>query len=174
MFSKVRLPLANGAVHSIAATCGAATFTCLRSRIYMEPTLTVDADQAALERNLEVERAQTRAQLQRHLEPRWLTLGGVLGVATGFFLKKTLRLAMFFCGACFVGLQSLAYLGYLTIDWRWVDRKFSRMVYGAADKAEQVSFTEFKRKAVKMFDILTFNFPFSAAFFSGFTIGTQI
>lgn len=92
-----------------------------------------------------------------------LGFGVVAGFVAGYALKKVGKLLAVVVGLFFVGVQLLAWSGYLTIEWGRVQDEVEPLF--AAE-----SLNGFWRGLV---EILTYNVPFAAAFVPGFLLGVR-
>ena len=81
-----------------------------------------------------------------------VTLGFILGVATGYALKKVLKFLLFVLGVVILGIQILAYFDVIKVTWNGV--KFSLPV-----------------SADKVFQITLYNIPLTGGFLIGFWLG---
>lgn len=52
----------------------------------------------------------------------------VTGIVSGVFLKRLSTTAAFYVGAVAVGVQILAYLGLVTIQWETMEQRFRSVV----------------------------------------------
>jgi len=86
-----------------------------------------------------------------------LGVGGIGGFIVGFALKKIAKLVAILLGLLFVGLQYLAYIGIIQINY---DRliEYAQNLVGSAGQFSIPSF-------------LIANIPFAGAFVAGFALG---
>ncbi|GJD06031.1 hypothetical protein Gasu2_04720 [Galdieria sulphuraria] len=82
-----------------------------------------------------------------------LSVGTLLGLATGYSLRRIGRFALFLIGTEVLVLQLMAYKGWVTIHWN----KLSRDIIPVLDKSA----------AESIMDILLYKMPFTAAFCAG-------
>lgn len=92
-----------------------------------------------------------------------LGFGVVAGFVAGYALKKVGKVLALVLGLFFIGIQLLAWSGYLTIEWGRVQAEVEPLF--AAE-----SLDAFWRNLVA---ILTYNVPFAAAFVPGFLLGVR-
>ena len=90
-----------------------------------------------------------------------LGVGGVAGLCVGYALIKMGKIIAFILGIAFLGLQYLAYVGIISINYtaftNWANGLFS-----------QVGVLE------GIFGSIIGNLPFAGAFLTGFYIGVKI
>lgn len=84
-------------------------------------------------------------------------LGGVLGWSVGYFLKKSLKVGAVVAAMIFVGVQLLAHLGYVTVDFAVMASDFTTL-------ADQDLFDG-------VWHLLSRNLPFGGGFAAGFALG---
>jgi uncharacterized membrane protein (Fun14 family) len=89
--------------------------------------------------------------------------GVVAGFVAGFALKKVGKLLALVLGLFFLGLQLLAWNGFVTIEW-------ARMQAEVEPLLEASSLNEAWRGLLAM---MTYNLPFAAAFVPGFLLGLR-
>ncbi|MDZ7800248.1 MAG: FUN14 domain-containing protein [Trueperaceae bacterium] len=92
-----------------------------------------------------------------------LGFGAVAGFVAGYALKKVGKLAAVVVGLFFVGVQLLAWAGYLTIEWGRVRAEVEPLLAPS-------SLNEAWHALVS---VLTYNVPFAAAFVPGFLLGMR-
>lgn len=89
--------------------------------------------------------------------------GAVAGFVAGYALKKVGKLMAVVVGLFFVGVQFLAWAGYLTIEWGRVRADVEPwFAPGSLQEAWQ-----------DLVSVLTYNVPFAAAFVPGFVLGVR-
>ncbi|CAM9535953.1 unnamed protein product [Phaeothamnion confervicola] len=96
--------------------------------------------------------------------------GGFMGFSSGYALKKVGKLAAVVIGIGFVGLQGLAYGGYIKqIDWKKVEEKAVKMVdvdgSGSFDKEDVKAWWRQLKKVLKQ------QMPTNSGFAGGFALG---
>lgn len=91
-------------------------------------------------------------------------LGGVVGFAVGFTVKKVSKLAALLLGCIFILLQVLAYYGIVTIDWGPINHWWGRFV---EPKALQGRWETVRT-------ILFANIPASGGAIPGFIMGLKM
>lgn len=89
-----------------------------------------------------------------------LGVGGVLGFAAGFSIRKVGRAIMFLVGTEVVLLQYFAYRRWVEIDWRRVGRDLSPSLTTSAYDG--------------LLDILVYKMPFAASFTGGLMAGLRL
>ena len=92
-----------------------------------------------------------------------LGFGVVAGFIAGYALKKVGKLLAVVLGVFFIGVQLLAWSGYLTVEW-------GRVQADVEPFFETGSLNAFWSGLVTM---LTYNVPFAAAFVPGFLLGIR-
>jgi len=92
-----------------------------------------------------------------------LGLGGLAGFAAGFALKQVGRIVALVVGLFFIGVQVLAYQGYLHVDWAGIQR----------DLAPALAPERIESMWSKVVAVLTYNLPFAAGFVPGFWMGLR-
>lgn len=92
-----------------------------------------------------------------------LGLGGLAGYAAGYALKQVGRIVALLVGLFFIGVQVLAYQGYLQVDWVGIQR----------DLAPALEPTAVQGAWERLLGVLTYNLPFAAGFVPGFWIGLR-
>jgi len=92
-----------------------------------------------------------------------LGFGALAGFVAGYALKKVGKLMAFVVGLFFVGVQTLAWMGYLSIEWAQVQ----------ADAEPLLSTGSLQEGWQGLLSVLTYNVPFAAAFLPGFLLGIR-
>ncbi len=92
-----------------------------------------------------------------------ISFGGLAGFATGYAMKKIGKLALFLFGSVFIGLQVLAYMGVVEINWLRIQQ--------FAEPALQRPALENTFNSI--LGIMTNNLPFAGAFVPGFLLGLK-
>lgn len=95
----------------------------------------------------------------------------VMGAAVGVATRRLTSDALYGAGLCFVGLQSLAYMGYIQINWAYIGDSFKKAV-------DQNDDGTLDMKDVKIFFTramgwLSRGLPNAAGFTSGFMFGAK-
>lgn len=89
-----------------------------------------------------------------------VSIGGVLGFATGYSIRKIGKAVMFVVGTEVAILQYMAYRQWLVMDWRKLARDIS---------------PNFSKSAWdKVLDILLYKMPFNVAFTGGLFAGLRL
>ena len=89
-----------------------------------------------------------------------LGLGGIAGAIVGFAFKKVAKIIAVLLGVVFILLQYLAYKNAIVINWGEVTGAAAPHL---ADGGKDV--------AAGVWQVLTHNIPFGAAFTAGFLLG---
>lgn len=92
-----------------------------------------------------------------------LGFGVVAGFVAGYALKKVGKVLAIVAGLFFVGVQLLAWSGYLTVEWGRVQ----------ADVEPFLEATSLNAFWERLLGVLTHNAPFAAAFVPGFLLGAR-
>lgn len=92
-----------------------------------------------------------------------ITFGGLAGFFAGYALKKVGKLAALVLGLFFIGLQFLAYYGYVQIDWTRIQASVDPLL------GEEQLRTLWQR----LLDVLTYNAPFAGGFVAGIVLGLK-
>ncbi|GBG28641.1 FUN14 domain-containing protein 1 [Hondaea fermentalgiana] len=98
-----------------------------------------------------------------------LGVGTAAGLTSGFALRQGGKVAAVVLGSGFVFVQSLAYLGYIDVNWRKVQRDY----YGILDMNGDGKITseDFRLMLNNTQELLKFNMPAGSGFASGFAYG---
>lgn len=89
-----------------------------------------------------------------------ISIGGVLGFAAGYSIRKVGKAVLFLVGTEVCILQYMAYREWLTMDWRRLGRDLS---------------PKFSKSAWQgIVEILVYKMPFSAAFSGGLAAGLRL
>ncbi|WP_457637767.1 FUN14 domain-containing protein [Oceanithermus sp.] len=92
-----------------------------------------------------------------------ITFGGLAGFFAGYALKKIGKLAALVLGLFFIGLQLLAYYGYVQIDWTRIQASVDPLL-----GEEQL-----RSLWQKFLEVLTYNAPFAGGFVAGLVLGLK-
>ena len=92
-----------------------------------------------------------------------ITFGGLAGFVAGYALKKVGKVAALVLGLFLVGLQLLAYYGYVTVDWTRIQQSVDPLL--GKDQLE--------RMWQGLLNVLTYNAPFAGGFVGGFVWGLR-
>jgi uncharacterized membrane protein (Fun14 family) len=87
--------------------------------------------------------------------------GAVAGFAVGYALKKLGKLAAIALGLVFILIQTLAYQGFLTVNWGEVQARVDPLF-------ERDSLSSAWERLV---EVLTYNLPFAGAFVPSLVLG---
>jgi len=98
-----------------------------------------------------------------------LGVGTLAGLTSGFALRQGGKIAAVVLGSGFCFVQSLAYMGYIDVNWRKVERDY----YGVLDMNDDGKITseDFKIMLDNTTELLKFNMPAGSGFASGFAYG---
>lgn len=95
----------------------------------------------------------------------------VMGAAVGVATRRLTSDALYGAGLCFVGLQSLAYMGYIQVNWVVIGESFTRAVDQNSDgKLDMADVKVFFKRAMGW---LSRGLPNAAGFTSGFLFGAK-
>jgi len=90
-----------------------------------------------------------------------LGFGGLAGLVSGYALKKIGKVLAFVLGVFFIGLQLLAYAGYVEVNWTRIQHDVEPLF-----SAENLHvFWQ------RLLAVLTYNFPFASGFAAGALLG---
>lgn len=92
-----------------------------------------------------------------------------MGICTGIALKRIGTGAASLVGMGFIILQSLNYMGYITIDYKRIQHDTIRII--DINNDGQFTIADMKIIWEKCKDILTFNLPGASGFSAGFAMG---
>lgn len=90
-----------------------------------------------------------------------LGVGGIGGICVGYALKKVAKIVAFIVGLAFLGLQYLAYVGIININYGALEQ-WGRNLLGNLGAAERI-----------LLAVIT-NLPFAASFGVGFALGIKM
>lgn len=100
-----------------------------------------------------------------------LSVSAAFGACVGVAVKKLTKDAMYGVGLGFIGLQTLSYLGYVSIDWGKVEKDIIKVVDqnndGKLDKDDVMIISK------KLLEILKKGLPNAAGFTTGFAVGLK-
>jgi FUN14 domain-containing protein 2 len=101
-----------------------------------------------------------------------LSVSAGFGACVGVAVRKLTKDAMYGVGLGFIGLQTLSYLGYVSIDWGKVEKDIIKAVDqnndGKFDKEDAVILSK------KVLEVLKKGLPNAAGFTTGFVIGVKL
>ncbi len=89
-----------------------------------------------------------------------LGLGGITGAIAGYAFKKLTKIVAIGLGLIFILLQYLAYKHFISINWGEIGGAAAPHLTGGGQSA-----------AAAVWQVLTHNLPFGAAFTGGFVLG---
>mmetsp|Transcript_15509 Transcript_15509/g.25388 ORF Transcript_15509/g.25388 Transcript_15509/m.25388 type:complete len:249 (+) Transcript_15509:277-1023(+) len=98
-----------------------------------------------------------------------LSFGAASGCAAGYALRQGGKIAAVLLGGGFMFIQSMAYVGYIEVDWR----KFERDYYKLLDRDHdgKVTAKDFQLLLNNTTELLKFNMPAGGGFAAGLTYG---
>ena len=144
-----------------------------RERRRLEAELAARDEQlAAMKARLDALDAAARAELDKDVFTETVLpftsqalMGSTLGYASGYTLKLVGRVAAVGVGSGFIMLQGLSYLGYVDVDWRKVERDYTRRLDRDGDG--EVSSSDLAAIGRDVGDVLAFNLPAGTGFTGG-------
>ncbi len=92
-----------------------------------------------------------------------ITFGGLAGFVAGYALKKVGKVAAIVLGLFFIGLQLLAYYGFVEIDWTRIQASVDPLL-----GQEQL-----QSLWQRLVAVLTYNSPFAGGFVAGLVLGLR-
>ncbi len=92
-----------------------------------------------------------------------LSFGALAGYFAGYALKKVGKVMALVLGLFFIGLQILAYYGFVRIDWIEVQNRVNPLL--GSDSLGQMW--------QRLVNILTYNVPFAVAFVPALLLGLR-
>ncbi|KAI7856132.1 FUN14 family-domain-containing protein [Circinella umbellata] len=100
-----------------------------------------------------------------------LSFGTLLGLCTGYFLKKMGRLFALIIGMGFICLQYMSAKGYVTVHWDRMQAGYNKQL--DVDKDGRVTVRDVQSKWRKFIDLLTKNIQFKSTFLVGLYAGIR-
>jgi len=98
-----------------------------------------------------------------------LTMGSVMGYATGYALRVVGKGVALFVGVSFMMVQSAAYTGYINVDWGKASKDIRLAL--DLDGDGKIDKNDLKIMFKKFVDVCTFNLPSGAGFTLGLMLG---
>mmetsp|Transcript_19902 Transcript_19902/g.50288 ORF Transcript_19902/g.50288 Transcript_19902/m.50288 type:complete len:492 (+) Transcript_19902:577-2052(+) len=98
-----------------------------------------------------------------------VSFGALSGWAAGYALRQGGKVAGVLLGGSFMALQSLSYLGYVEVDWRKLERDYTRIL--DRDSDGKVTAKDFQLLLNNTTEVLKFNLPAGSGFTAGFSYG---
>merc|ERR1719471_307701 len=100
-----------------------------------------------------------------------ISYGVVLGGCAGYAAKKMTKVAAFAVGGVFLGLQGLAYNGYISVNWEQIEQE-------TIQKLDQDGDGDFDGDDVKLiignlYDFVKFQLPGAGGFATGLVLGLK-
>jgi uncharacterized membrane protein (Fun14 family) len=103
--------------------------------------------------------------------PSELCFSSMMGISCGYAAKRLAKDALYGVGLAFMGLQGLAYFGYITINWNKIEGDVTKAIDQDGDGKLTV-----KDAGVLMKRVVGFfrtGLPNAAGFTSGFYLGLK-
>eukprot|EP00441_Pelagodinium_beii_P014796 CAMPEP_0197665394 /NCGR_PEP_ID=MMETSP1338-20131121/59201_1 /TAXON_ID=43686 ORGANISM="Pelagodinium beii, Strain RCC1491" /NCGR_SAMPLE_ID=MMETSP1338 /ASSEMBLY_ACC=CAM_ASM_000754 /LENGTH=113 /DNA_ID=CAMNT_0043244187 /DNA_START=191 /DNA_END=532 /DNA_ORIENTATION=- len=101
-----------------------------------------------------------------------ISVGGVLGLCSGFVLKKVGKAAAVIVGGIFCLQQGLAYQGYVTVNWDKIEKDFKEVL--DLNKDGKVDAKDLNSGYLQTLKILQSNTAgLSGGFGAGFLLGVR-
>lgn len=144
---------------SMLTQANARGLTPIRVTVAMAESPSPDTDIRDTTADLKVVKSSDESNLARTLGEQ-LSVGGVLGFACGYSLRRIGRAAMFLVGTEVILLQYMAHRRWLVMDWSKV--------------AHDLSPTFSRSSWDKFLAILVYKMPFNVAFTGGLMAGLRI
>lgn len=98
-----------------------------------------------------------------------ITFGAAMGLSSGYALRQVGRLAGLTLGAGFCLVQGLAYMGYVDVNWRKVERDYVKTIDRDGDG--KITAKDFELIFRDVTDVLKFNMPAGSGFTGGLAYG---
>jgi len=98
-----------------------------------------------------------------------LSFGVAAGIASGYALRAAGKVAAVAAGTGFILMQSLAYLGYVDVDWGQIERSYTEAL--DLDRDGRVTTNDLRLMWGKTQEVLTFNLPAGVGFSAGCVYG---
>lgn len=98
-----------------------------------------------------------------------LGLGSIAGYAAGVAGRTAVTLGIALAGGAFITLQGLQYYGYISVDWRKVERELTAFLYSDSDG--KLTAKDVQSYWQKTTDVLAFGVPGGAGFSLGLACG---
>jgi uncharacterized membrane protein (Fun14 family) len=99
-----------------------------------------------------------------------LGISGILGVCSGYAVKRLGKEVMFVGGSVFIFAQSLAFVGWISIHYSKIFCDVGKLLLDV-DRDGKVDFNDVKAFFKKALHALTVGLPSTGSFYYGFTIG---
>ncbi|KAJ8656019.1 hypothetical protein O0I10_008241 [Lichtheimia ornata] len=100
-----------------------------------------------------------------------LSFGAVLGVCTGYLIKKVGKLFALAIGAGFIFLQYMSFKGYITVHWDRLEGGYQRRL--DVDKDGRVTHRDIRSHWDRFVGFLTHNIQFKSTFLVGLYTGIR-
>ena len=98
-------------------------------------------------------------------------VSGLTGYTAGFAAKRAFRVFVFTGGVIFIGLQTLAHNGLITVHWDEIERRMSSAVDLNGDGV--VNGSDLNVGSEKLQAYLSAGLPSAASFSGGFLLGLR-
>mmetsp|Transcript_24698 Transcript_24698/g.51253 ORF Transcript_24698/g.51253 Transcript_24698/m.51253 type:complete len:136 (-) Transcript_24698:219-626(-) len=100
-----------------------------------------------------------------------LTFSSFMGYCSAVSAKKIGKSVAFIVGLSFIGLQSLAHMGYIAVDWKKVEKSAMDLI--DTDNDGKITEKDVKKYWSKVKVILTNKVPDAGGFLLGFFYGLR-
>jgi uncharacterized membrane protein (Fun14 family) len=100
------------------------------------------------------------------LAPKEIGVSAIFGASVGVATKRLAKDALYGAGLAFMFLQSLAYFGYITINWQRVENDISKAIDQDGDG--KVTVKDGKRLLERFLGVMKTGLPNAAGFGTGF------
>lgn len=98
-----------------------------------------------------------------------LSFGAAAGLVSGYALRQGGKMIGLVAGTGFMFVQSLAYLGYIEVNWRKVERNYKNILDRNGDG--KITSADFKLLFKDTSELLKFSLPSGSGFTSGLAFG---
>lgn len=106
-----------------------------------------------------------------NISPKDVSVSSTFGACVGVAAKKLTKDAMYGVGIAFMGLQTLSYLGYISINWGKVEKDIAKAVDQNGDG--QLDREDLKILLKKFLNVMKTGLPNAAGFTAGFALGVK-
>lgn len=101
-----------------------------------------------------------------------ISVSTAFGACVGVASKRLAKDAMYGIGIAFMGLQSLAYLGYIDINWKRIEHDIVRTVDQDGDG--EIKPSDIQKLVTRFVTFLGRGLPNVAGFSTGFYVGIKL
>eukprot|EP00389_Voromonas_pontica_P004807 GDKH01007136.1.p1 GENE.GDKH01007136.1~~GDKH01007136.1.p1 ORF type:complete len:181 (-),score=20.10 GDKH01007136.1:64-606(-) len=105
------------------------------------------------------------------LEAEKVGTGAIFGMLSGYTFRHAFRAVALLAGIGFVSVQALAYQGYITVDWKRLEKDTKAVL--DLDKDGELTEKDVQRGMKDLQKVLTWGMPSAAGFAGGFWIGAR-